>query len=251
MCLGTQNQNQNETIRRTIMALVKPAVAEKEDIVVEATTEDSPSQELAIQQSSEVVIQQPREVSQLTGTKALLEEQAALGFEGIEVSQFSFDRVVLDDGKFQKGEEEIGDKFKFLALSTRPIYIIKQDTSQDSEMYYSYCPQGSTMADGSSAKAIRDAWKEEGFDCEDNPIVVLTYLEIMAQLLEENGEAGDIVCLSIPPSSRARFGQVPMMAKLRFGANTNEVVVEASVGAKVGTGQKSFRPWNFKVISRA
>lgn len=234
------------------MALVKPQVAETGTVeVIQAEVTEMVEEKSTVSEvvnSTEVAVAAS---GQLSGMKALLEEQADLGFEDIEISQFSFDRIRLHEGKFQKGEEELGEKFLFVPLSSRAIYIIKQNNDEDGEMFYSYCPEGTTTADGGSSKAIRDAWKEEGFDTPDNPVIISKYMEIMAQVIGEDGEAGDVVSLSIPPSSRARFGQVPAMAKMRFQANTNEVVVEAQVGAKVGEGKKAFRPWNFKVVRKA
>lgn len=245
------------------MALVKPSTAKtiEAEVISKTVTQEEVEMEVDVEVDVEVEeVKQEVQVSQgtqvseaatpLTGMKALLEEQANLGFEDIEVSQFSFDRIKLSEGSFWQGETDIGDKFKFIPLSSRANYIVKQDSGEDAKMFYSYDPQGLTTSDGQSSKSIRDEWKEEGYDTEDNPVVILKYMEIMAQLVVD-GEAGDVVSLSIPPSSRARFGQVPTMAKMRFGVDTNGVIVEASVGAKVGEGKKAFRPWNFKVVSRA
>lgn len=240
-------------VAKTTKTEIEPEVVEMETLEKEIQTEvvETTSQEIAVQENSGLV-DSAAQKEQSLGIKAILDEQADLGFEDLEISQFSFDRVKLDDGAFIRGEDqELGNSFKFIALGSRANYIIKRDNGQDSPMFYSYCKDGTTLADGGSSKEVLDEWKEEGFATPENPIIVLKYMEVMAQLVEENDELGDLVCLSVPPSSRARLGIIPTMAKMRFNANMNEVISEAIVGAKVGQGQKAFRPWNFKVVKKA
>jgi hypothetical protein len=182
------------------------------------------------------------------GAKQFIEEMAAMGMEGIEIGGFSFDRIKLHEGRFKLGTDEIdlGDKFQFQVATSRNIFIIKRDNSADSEVYYSYDADGSTTTDGQPTSQ-RQEWIEDGYETE-----VAKYLEVTGFLKGRDDEYDETpVTLSIPPSSIQRFGGKALEAKIKFGVTVDQVILEASVGSKVGEGQKAFRPWNFKVVSRA
>lgn len=241
------------------MSLVTPDVIVDEvetqtDVAVEAKTEEVivEKTEVAVQeQNAEVAVAKPNntELRQAT-TSQFLSAQADAGFEGLDIGAFSFERVKLDEGQFLMGADdiELGTAFNFVALSTRSLYIIRQNSTQDAEMYYSYCPKGSTKADGSSAEETLNEWKEDGYGDADNPLDIKKYLEVMAELTDRDDEyEGMMVSLSIPPSSLQRFGGMAFQASRKFGRTLDQVVIKATVGAKAGEGSKSFRPWNFKI----
>jgi hypothetical protein len=181
-----------------------------------------------------------------SNVKQFIQEQAEEGFEGLAIDGFSFDRIKLEDGKFLKGsdEVEIGEKFQFIALSSRSIYVVRQSDDQDAESFYSYDPAGQTKTDGSSAKDILDEWKTDGYGTEEHPLSIRKYLEVFARL----PKGDEMVSLSIPPSSVSRFSGKAAEAKFRYNLGLGQVVLEASVGKKAGEGSKAFRPWTFSVI---
>lgn len=246
--------------------LIKPEVNTQEEIQVAASTVEAEVQTQPEIKEEEImtteiektevaaVAEQAQAPTTVTaqrehGVKAFQAEQAEMGFEGIEVGAFSFDRVKLDDGQFLMGSDdvELGSSFEFVTMSTRNIFVVRQGNFQDADTFYSYSADGSTTTDGSSSQETLDKWKEDGYGTDESPLDIKKYMEVMAELVTEDENNGAIVNLSIPPSSLQRFGGVAMIAKARFHANLNEVVIKAIVGAKAGEGSKSFRPWNFKI----
>ena len=240
------------------MSLVQPEVVMNETDTAEAVTTPAqeevttavPAQEVATTTEAEVVRTNNTELRKAS-TSQFLEEQEQAGFEGLDIGAFSFERIRLHEGKFLMGSEdsEVGKEFNFIALSTRALYIVRQDESQDAEMYYSYCPKGSTNSDGTSAQETLDKWLADGFGEKGNPLDIRRYLEVMAELVDRDDEySGTMVSLSIPPSSVQRFSGMAFQAARMHRRSLDQVVISASVGAKAGEGSKAFRPWNFKLI---
>lgn len=217
----------------------------------EAETEATEATEVAVVEASTDVVEAKSNTEMRAVTaRQFAEQQAAAGFEGLELGTFSFDRVKLSEGKFLLGndEDELGESFNFIPLSTRALYTVSQSTDEDSKMFYSYDPKGLTLADGSSAEETLNEWKEEGYGTDEDPLVIKQYIEVMAELIDrEDGLEGSMVSLSIPPASRQRFGGMGFQAMRKYNCQLDGVVVTASVGAKAGEGKKSFRPWNFKL----
>lgn len=180
------------------------------------------------------------------------QDQAAMGFEGLELSGMSFDRIKLHEGQFKLGsdETELGTEFSCVIHSTRKIFVVRQSDDNDAESFYSYDPQGKTFTDGSSAQEKLDDWADDGYGTAENPLDIREYLEAMATLVNREDEhEGSMVMLSIPPASKARLAGVAAQAYTRFKqASLDQVVTQCQVGKKIGEGQKAFRPWVFKVV---
>ena len=90
----------------------------------------------------------PSNAEQRKGAAADFSQQmAAEGFEGIELTGMSFDRLKMHEGKFQLGSEELslGEEIFVNVMSTRPVYVVRQHDGQKAEMYYSYDPDGATF----------------------------------------------------------------------------------------------------------
>lgn len=203
--------------------------------------------------NTEVAIAKTQEVSTSAdkgqGAKQFLEYQAEQGFEGLELGAFSFDRLILNNGVFQLGQEkeDIGRSVNFVVMSSRAQYIVSRTDDQDDDnVFYSYAADGSTKSDGSSAQETLDEWKEDGYD---KP-VIKKYLEVMAEIVDDPEREGTMVSISLPPTAQQRFGGVVFQAARRFRANPDGVVITAEVGKTVVVGKKSYNPWSFK-ISRA
>ncbi len=182
------------------------------------------------------------------------QDQAANGFEGLELSGMSFDRIKLHEGQFKLGsdETELGTDFECVIHSTRKIFVVRQSDDNDAETFYSYDPQGKTFTDGSSAQEKLEDWADDGYGTAENPLDIREYLEAMATLVNRDDEhEGTMVMLSIPPASKARLAGVAAQAYTRFkGARLDQVVTQCQVGKKIGEGQKAFRPWVCKVTGR-
>jgi len=182
------------------------------------------------------------------------QDQAANGFEGLELSGMSFDRIKLHEGQFKLGTEEteLGTDIQVVIHSTRKIFVVRQSDDNDAETFYSYDPKGATFTDGSSAQEKLEDWLDDGYGTEESPLDIREYLEAMATLVNRDDEyEGTMVMLSIPPASKARLAGVAAQAYTRFkGATLGQVVTQCSVGKKIGEGQKAFRPWVFKALER-
>lgn len=179
------------------------------------------------------------------------QEQAAAGFEGMDLTSFSFDRIKLHEGTFKLGQEDedLGTSLQVVIMGTRRLYVVRQSDDNDAESYYSYDPKGQTMTDGSSAEAKLAEWLDEGYGTAEAPLDIREYLEAMATLVNRDDERDqEMVMLSIPPASKARLSGVAFQAKSRLGLDLGGVVIECQVGKQAGEGTKKFRPWVFKVV---
>lgn len=214
------------------------------------TIEAVPTEATPAVETAEVAVAQTQEVSTSTdkgqGAKQFLEYQAEQGFEGLELGAFSFDRLILNNGVFQLGQEkeDIGRSVNFIIMSTRSQYIVSRTDDQDDDnVFYSYAADGSTKTDGTSAQDLLDEWKEDGYD---KP-VIKKYLEVMAEIVDDPEREGMMVSISLPPTAQQRFGGVVFQAARRFGTGPDGVVITAEVGKTVVVGKKSYNPWTFKI----
>lgn len=188
---------------------------------------------------------------QASASEQFTNDMAAQGYEGMAITGMSFDRLKLHEGRFQLGSEEIslGEELQLVVLSTRNIYVVRQFAGEGAEMFYSYDKQGQTLSDGTSAKDTLDKWKDDGYGTETDPLDIKEYIEAMSQLKNRNDEYNDhMVSLSIPPTSKARLAGAMAVGIRKFQCPPGDLVLKCSVGKKIGTGDKAFRPWNFAAI---
>jgi hypothetical protein len=181
-------------------------------------------------------------------------EMEEAGFEGMNVTGMSFDRVKLHEGKFVMGSGEgisLGESFDMQLLSTRDQFIVRQFDGDDAKVFFSYDPQGRTLTDGKSSEEILNDWKEDGYGTPEQPLDIKKYLEGMAVLINRQDEhEGTVVSLSIPPASAPRLAGAAVIARQKFKALPSEVVIRAKVGSLIKKGNTSFRPWVFVAVGR-
>lgn len=186
-----------------------------------------------------------------SASEQFTQDMAAQGYEGLAITGMSFDRLKLHEAKFQLGSEEtsLGEQIDVVVLSTRPIYVVRQYVGEGAEMFYSYDKFGKTLSDGTSAQDTLDKWLDEGYGTEDAPLDIKEYIEAMSQLVNRDDEYQDhMVSLSIPPASKARLAGAMAVGLRKFQCAPADLVIRCSVGKKVGTGDKAFRPWNFTAL---
>jgi len=261
------------------MALKKPAVTAETNAAVaeetlqtqgvEATQEqqleievaDSVSEVVETSESTEVVVaaeaQPPVANAAQQQRSAMANFSSAMaqeGFEGLDLTGMSFDRIKLHEGQFKLGQEdiELGTEFDCIIHSTRRLFVVRQSTDNDAESFYSYDPKGQTLTDGASSSDKLQEWLEDGYGTEEAPLDIREYCEATATLVNRDDEFNDqMVMLSIPPASRARLAGAAAQAYQKLkGALLSDVIISCQVGRKAGEGQKSFRPWVFKVVGR-
>lgn len=188
---------------------------------------------------------------QANAAEQFTQTMAAQGYEGLQITGMSFDRLKLHEAKFQLGSEEVslGESLDLVVLSTRNIYVVRQYAGEGAEMFYSYHKDGSRFTDETSAQETLDKWLDEGYGTPDEPLDIKEYIEAMSQLKNREDEYFDhMVSLSIPPASKARLAGAMAVGLRKFQCDPADLVIRCSVGKKVGTGDKAFRPWNFTAI---
>lgn len=245
-----------------------PVAEPAAEVAAEPVAEAQPAAAAAAAEEVQPELRQTKEVSTAAGTttavatnterqasaaKQFSEEMANQGFEGLNLTGMSFDRVKLDEGKFLLGSEEasLGEEIDLNILSTRNIYIVRQFAGEGAELFYSYDKGGKTLSDGTSAQEILDEWLEEGYGTPDNALDIKEYIEAMAQLKNREDEYDEhMVSLSIPPASKDRLAGAIAVGVRKYQCAPGELIVKAKVGAKVGKGEKSFRPWTFTAVGK-
>lgn len=259
----TQADVQDESLNQAgVEATASAAPVEPEATTTTTAVESSePMTEQGVAATQAVAVAEPAEQKAVSVTQQrtnamaqFSQEQAEAGFEGLDLTGMSFDRIKMHEGKFLLGSEEaeLGTEFDCVIHSTRRLYVVRQSTDQDAESYYSYDATGATFTDGSSAVEKLQDWADEGYGGEDAPLDIKEYLEAMATLVNRDDEYDQqMVMLSIPPASKARLAGAAAQAYTKMrGARLDQVVTQCQVGKKVGEGTKAFRPWVFKITSR-
>jgi len=231
-------------------AQATPEVAERVDVDVQVAVTEPVAHEVVVAKAATA----PTVTEQRTNAMAQFsQEQAEAGFEGLDLTGMSFERIKLHEGSFKLGSEDtdIGNTFDCVIHSTRRLFVVRQSDDQNAETFYSYDPKGLTFTDGSSAAERLQEWAEDGYGTEDSPLDIKEYLEAMATLINRDDEHNDaMVMLSIPPASRAKLAGHAAQCQVRQHAMLNEIVTRCSVGKQVGEGTKKFRPWVFQIAGR-
>lgn len=224
-------------------------VAAKPEAKPEVKPEEVKAKEVAVKPESTGVVTNAER--RATASEQFTENMAAQGYEGLQITGMSFDRLKLHEAKFQLGSEEtsLGEQIDLVVLSTRNIYVVRQFAGEGAEMFYSYHKDGSKFTDETSAQETLDKWLDEGYGTPDEPLDIKEYIEAMSQLKNRDDEYNDhMVSLSIPPASKARLSGAMVVGLRKFQCDPADLVIRCSVGKKVGTGDKAFRPWNFTAV---
>jgi len=217
------------------------------EAVAEALVESAESgKAVAVKQENTAVVASPNAVR---GALAQFSEDlASQGYEGMQLTGMSFDRVKLHENDFKLGSDEIslGQTLDVQIMSTRPLYIVRQHDGSGAEIFYSYDKNGLLNTDGSSAQETLDNWKEDGYGVEGSPLNIKEYSEAMAQIVGRDDEhEGLMVMLSIPPASRNRLAGAFAVGRQRLKVDPSNLIVRCKVGNKIGSGEEAFRPWVF------
>lgn len=219
------------------------------EVEVEPQVEEPASKEVA------AVTQTTAVAATTTGVRGAMaqftEDLAAQGYEGMQLTGMSFDRVKLHENDFKLGSDEIslGQVLDVQIMSTRPLYIVRQYEGNGAEIFYSYDKEGKFGTDGSSAQETLDAWKEDGYGVEGALLNIKEYSEAMAQIVgREDEHEGLMVMLSIPPASRNRLAGAFAVGRQRLHVDPSNLIVRCKVGNKIGSGEEAFRPWVFTAL---
>lgn len=230
----------NETVEEEVIMTQEVEQEVVEDVAVEQKVETS--QEVAVQQTKAVAPSS----SVASGLAAHLTQMEEEGFADLEVNAMSFDRVKLHEGSFKAGDNDfdLGKNIKFKPLAIKAVYLFSQSDDDDAETFYSYCPNGSTLTDGTSSEETLAEWKADGFEP-----VSRAYQEVLAELVDRDDDwDGEIVSLSIPPASRSRFGGVTAISSKRNNCSIGDLIISATPSEMLKSrGGASYRRWVFKL----
>ena len=183
---------------------------------------------------------------------AFTTDMAEHGFEGLNVSGMSFDRIKLHEGRFKLGtdEKDLGETFDCIIQGTRPIYIVRQYDGDDSPVYFSYDPEGSVLTSGESAAEIQAEWIEQGYPQDEWDIK--RYLEAMVTLVNREDEYEQhMASLSIPPASTDRLGGAAAAGWQKYRLRPDALITRCKVGPSIKKGNTTWRPWLFSIVGKA
>jgi len=209
--------------------------------------QEQPDKQAPESESREVTTTQPdRLPAKAPSGGQMIAEMADAGFEGLELGFGSFPIIALKtDGEFVDTEETSYDEeFLCIVNSSRVKYVVKNtrtENAKDEELVYSY--DNETDTNGLPIQATIDEWAEQGWGYESKP-----YTEVFATLVDEEGNPGNSVLLSIPKTSRTRFSGYCAQQRMRKGLMPNAYVTRCLVGAKIQNVDFPFYPWSFEFV---
>ena len=182
---------------------------------------------------------------QLAPVTSVADFLAEQGFTDVQIGFGSFPTIVLKDGTFTTTDHpRFGTEFEFKFLAERPNYLFKGDVtaidrSKPEELHYSV--DGITTTDGQLIADIQKDWYDRGV-----PHDRTSYKLLLVDVLDTD-LAGEVCEIQIPPLSQPIWnGFISLLA--RRGVRVADVVIQAFVGAEVGSGKKAFNPIRFKRI---
>lgn len=236
------------------MALKKgktaPVVEEAivEDVEVEATADAN------VNSSQEAVQETPTASVPATQTKSsvpaernpqggVLASAEQAGFEGLGISFGSFPVLKLDKGTFVLDDQELEEKsIEVVLLQSRPKYIYKEAGADSTDVFvYSYDQKTTTNG------ADLNAWLQEQA-ANGIKVEVKEYLEVLAEVVSPEDYEGELIIMSVPPTSRARFSGYVVKLLHKTGLQPNKVVTQVSVGPRLRKGTISWNPWKFSYV---
>ena len=175
-----------------------------------------------------------------TGVQGALQKQ---GFEGLDYGFGAFPAVSLqNDGTFKSSEGgSLGRDFYCCVLGSTPKWIYKNDQKGAAEdFFYTFDRQFSTQ--GEPIDAILAGWKENGWKHE-----VKKYLDVQAQLVTQDEDNGQLILLSISPTSITKFSGYLATVSGRHNKDVQSVITHVYLGEKVTKVQYPFHPWAFEM----
>lgn len=231
----------------------------KADRVTSAEGTSTTAQEVQPEPKQAVAVKGTSDVPAMAGAAArggalaaFTNDMAEHGFEGLNVTGMSFDRIKLHEGRFKLGtdEKDLGETFDCIIQGTRPIYIVRQYDGDDSPVYFSYQPDGDVLTSGESAAEIQAEWIEQGYPREEWDIK--RYIEAMVTLVNREDEYEQhMASLSIPPASTDRLGGAAAAGWQKYRLRPDALITRCKVGPSIKKGNTTWRPWLFSIVGKA
>jgi hypothetical protein len=163
----------------------------------------------------------------------------------------SFPMVKLDKDVFVTSD---GDEFDHLDVILKRMSrktLIKARAGQDDDIPFVYTYNNETALDGRSVADHLREWREDGDMPAGADPIKAEYLEVLAEVCGSGNEAydGEMVILNIAPASKRRLAGYKLKLQAK-GLAMHKVVTRVIAGAKITKGNKSFHPWDFKLVGK-
>ena len=170
---------------------------------------------------------------------------AEAGCRDLELSYNPFPLIKLEnEGRFEDTEGKVlGEDFDCIIQTVRAKYLLKNTKcdKKDDAVAYSYDLKVESEGDRPLSEIIAE-WSEQGWGYETK-----TYFEASALMVGGEND-GNMVMLSIPPTSKARISGFFYQNALKHGLAQNQYVTKCKCGDKVKTAEHPFYPWNFEFV---
>jgi len=199
-------------------------------------------QEMTVSQGGTTELQASGPIDWNTMTPAQIAQ--ALGYEGLNFEQFGVTPIVSLDGQEFKCNDgrSFGPEFFCFAHTSRPKFVYKPSLASndhrwktlDTKIAFSYDRQ---TTNGKDLNQILNSWQEQGITH-----TVIQYLEITCVL-----DSGEVVLLSVPPTSIGRFTSFFQNVVLSRRKPLAQVRCRVGTGALVTKAVQEFYPMSFDI----
>ena len=174
------------------------------------------------------------------------EEMAALGYAGLTIDWTSQPMISLKpEGFFEDTEgRSFGKTFNCRIEETRDKFLYKGSAfKKDDLVAYSYDQVNTTS--GEKVADVIAKWEADGYSIDGK-----VYQECLVEIVAPGDETdGELRMLSIPPTSKGRFGALTRKLIMKFGPRAlGDQVVKIYVGDKVVNVANPFYPWAFSSV---
>lgn len=218
-----------------------------EEAVAEAPVETGPAPTTTVPVTSAPAAL-PADGSAMGAIEGLAEQ----GFSGLGLDFSSFVGIVLNGNFMTTDNQEIDsrDGFGIRIQRSRPKFAFRSDhvSDDDVEVVYSYDVNAANDPHSPVAAKIAE-WQQGGFNVGE----IKEYLEVWG-LMEDDGDLdgnlnGQLVTLSIPPTSRGRLSGFLATQFMKGHRNPAHFVTVCKAGKKVGGAnvRHAFTPWAFEM----
>ena len=228
---------------RNKMSIPKPDADANQEVEGEVQVEQ---REAAVAEDQEVATTSGNtEVSTAKASEAFdpIAYLAEMGIDDIELDFSSFPTIVLNNGVFEKNKVDIGTEFEFIYLDKRTEWVTVGQEDRDSDPVMIYSNDGKVATrDGRLLTEWIAEWEKNNWMIQPlSPNLVVMVKQVGGD------DDGAVVQLRLPKTSIHPYhGFLVTLAMAR--KNPKTVVTRAVIGAKLGTGQRSWTPWSFKLV---
>jgi len=163
------------------------------------------------------------------------------GFDGLEFGFGAFPMVTLQNtGIFELSDGgPLGQDFYCIILGSKAKWIVKNDQKGPLEDF-AYTFDKIHTTSGGLIEDKTAEWAAKGWGHE-----MKKYLDVQAQLVTQDQHNGELVLLSIPPTSVNKFSGYLATVQGRYAKRVKNVITRCHLGDRVTKVKYPFHPWAF------